>query len=174
MLTPQFNPRAEGMAWGPAQKPCSRVCGKAESPSRVPLCSTTIFKIQIHTHHAGAVLGLPTRPWAATSSPQQLVWLQPEQVAAGERLCTPSPITQHLLLPASRHSRCSIPNKSLLLCHHSKSILRRATRPHKEQLIINYTPMVFQPAPIHHGLLDAFNQSASLSYSNVSLLFYFF
>lgn len=101
-------------------------------------------------------------------------WLQPEQVAAGERLCTPPPITPHLLLPASRHSLCSIPNKSLLLCYCSKSILRGATRPHKEQLIINYTPMVFQLAPIHHRLLDAFNQSASLSYSHVSLLFFFF
>lgn len=63
-------------------------------------------------------------------------------------------------------------NKSLLLCHHSKSILWRATRPYKEQLIINYTPMVFHLAPIHHRLLDAFNQSASLSYTNVSLFFF--
>lgn len=65
-------------------------------------------------------------------------------------------------------------NKYLLLCHYSKSILRRATRPYKVQLIINYSPMVFQLPPIHHRLLDAFNQSASLSYSNVSLFFFFF
>lgn len=94
-------------------------------------------------------------------------------LASVAKLCSPSPTSHPLPLPAPRYSLSSTQTRA---CSSATSTINpaRATRAHKEQLIINYTPMVFQRAPIHHRLLDAFNQSASLSYSHGSLFLSFF
>lgn len=80
-----------------------------------------------------------------------------------------APTLSHPTLPTSIYLICANTNKSPIFCHCSKWILRKATRHYKEKLIINCSTMPLQLAPIHHKMLDAFNQSASLSYCHASL-----